>query len=56
MMASQVDRGYLRAMQRYQRVLQQRNGLLKRIQAREAAPSELGFWNQELAPTPAASS
>ncbi len=49
MMASQVDRGYLRAMQRYQRVLQQRNGLLKRIQAREAAPSELGFWNQELA-------
>ncbi len=49
MMASQVDRGYLRAMQRYQRVLQQRNGLLKRIQSREAAPSELGFWNQELA-------
>ena len=49
MMASQVDRGYLRAMQRYQRVLQQRNGLLKRIQAREAAPTELGFWNQELA-------
>ncbi|MXY88233.1 MAG: DNA replication/repair protein RecF [Dehalococcoidia bacterium] len=48
MMASQVDRGYLRAMQRYQRVLQQRNGLLKRIQARDAAPSELGFWNQEL--------
>ncbi len=49
MMASQVDRGYLRAMQRYQRVLQQRNGLLKRIQAREAAAGELGFWNQELA-------
>ena len=49
MMISQVDRGYLRAMQRYQRVLQQRNGLLKRIQARDAAPAELGFWNQELA-------
>lgn len=49
MMISQVDRGYLRAMQRYQRVLQQRNGLLKRIQAREAAPAELAFWNQELA-------
>ena len=49
MMASQVDRGYLRAMQRYQRVLQQRNGLLKRIQSREASSSELGFWNQELA-------
>ncbi len=51
MMASQVDRGYLRAMQRYQRVLQQRNGLLKRIQAREASPTELGFWNQELSHT-----
>lgn len=49
MMASQVDRGYLRAMQRYQRVLQQRNGLLKRIQSREASSTELGFWNQELA-------
>ncbi len=49
MMVSQVDRGYLRAMQRYQRVLQQRNGLLKRIHAREASPSELGFWDQELA-------
>ena len=49
MMVSQVDRGYLRAMQRYQRVLQQRNGLLKRIHAREASRSELGFWDQELA-------
>ncbi len=48
MMSSQVDRGYLRAMQRYQRVLQQRNGLLKRIQAHDASPSELGFWDQEL--------
>ena len=49
MMISQVDRGYLRAMQRYQRVLQQRNGLLKRVQAREASRDELGFWDQELA-------
>ena len=48
MMVSQVDRGYLRAMQRYQRVLQQRNSLLKRIQARESSRSELGFWDQEL--------
>ena len=48
MMISQVDRGYLRAMQRYARVLQQRNGLLKRTQQREADPAELGFWNQEL--------
>lgn len=48
MMISQVDRGYLRAMQRYARVLQQRNSLLKRIQQREASATELGFWNQEL--------
>ena len=49
MMISQVDRGYLRAMQRYAKVLQQRNSLLKRIQAREATAGELNFWDQELA-------
>jgi len=49
MMISQVDRGYLRAMQRYAKVLQQRNSLLKRIQGREASSGELNFWDQELA-------
>jgi DNA replication and repair protein RecF len=49
MMISQVDRGYLRAMQRYASVLPQRNSLLKRIQNREASPAELNFWDQELA-------
>ncbi|HMS58748.1 MAG TPA: DNA replication/repair protein RecF [Tepidiformaceae bacterium] len=49
MMISQVDRGYLRAMQKYARVLQQRNSLLKRVQSREASASELNFWDQELA-------
>lgn len=49
MMISQVDRGYLRAMQRYARVVQQRNGLLRRIKEREASVSELSFWDQELA-------
>ncbi len=49
MMISQVDRGYLRAMQRYARVLQQRNSLLKRVQSRDANASELNFWDQELA-------
>ncbi len=49
MMISQVDRGYLRAMQRYQQVLQQRNSLLKRIQTGEASDGELPFWDQELA-------
>jgi DNA replication and repair protein RecF len=49
MMISQVDRAYTRAMQRYSRVLQQRNSLLRQIQAREASSRELGFWDQELA-------
>jgi DNA replication and repair protein RecF len=49
MMISQVDRGYLRAMQKYQKVLQQRNSLLKRVQTREANAHELNFWDQELA-------
>ncbi len=49
MMISQVDRGYLRAMQRYAHVLPQRNSLLKRVQNREASASELSFWDQELA-------
>ncbi|MCA9832037.1 MAG: DNA replication/repair protein RecF [Dehalococcoidia bacterium] len=49
MMVSQVDRGYLRAMQKYQRVVQQRNSLLKRIAERQASSSELSFWDQELA-------
>ena len=49
MMISQVDLGYTRAMQRYARVLQQRNSLLRRIQSGEASARELTFWNQELA-------
>lgn len=49
MMISQVDRGYLRAMQRYARVLQQRNSLLKQVRNREASPNDLNFWDQELA-------
>ncbi|MGK2966599.1 MAG: DNA replication/repair protein RecF [Tepidiformaceae bacterium] len=49
MMISQVDRGYLRAMQRYQKVLQQRNSLLKQVQGRQAPANELAFWDQELA-------
>jgi DNA replication and repair protein RecF len=45
---AQVDHGYLRALQRYQRVVQQRNVLLKRIQEGRAAPDQLQFWNEEL--------
>jgi DNA replication and repair protein RecF len=49
MMISQVDRGYLRAMQRYAKVLQQRNSLLKQVREREASAHDLNFWDQELA-------
>jgi DNA replication and repair protein RecF len=49
MMISQVDRGYLRAMQRYASILPQRNSLLRRIHAGEASQGELPFWDQELA-------
>lgn len=49
LMVSQVDRGYLRAMQRYARVLQQRNSLLKQIRERQASGDDLNFWDQELA-------
>jgi DNA replication and repair protein RecF len=45
---SQVDGGYLRALQRYAKVLQQRNHLLKRVQEGSAQRSELTFWTEEL--------
>ena len=46
---SQLDPVYVRALQRYQRVLQQRNSLLRRLQERRGSPGELDFWDQELA-------
>jgi DNA replication and repair protein RecF len=46
---SQVDPGYLRALQRYAKVLLQRNHLLKRVQEGSARREELAFWSQELA-------
>ena len=51
---SQLDPVYVRALQRYQRVLQQRNSLLRRLQERRGAPAELEFWDQELAEAGAA--
>ena len=47
-LVSQVDQSYLKALQRYQRVLQQRNRLLKLLQERRAEEDELTFWNEEL--------
>ena len=47
---SQLDPVYVRALQRYQRVLQQRNGLLRRLQERRGrGAEELEFWDGELA-------
>ncbi len=45
---SQLDRQYLRLLQRYAKVLWQRNRLLHRIADNEASPEELAFWDQEL--------
>ncbi|MCL0044322.1 DNA replication/repair protein RecF, partial [Dehalococcoidia bacterium] len=45
---SQVDRGYLRALQRYQRVVTQRNHLLRLIRDGRNAPGDLDFWDNEL--------
>ncbi len=46
---SQVDRGYVSARSRFERVLAQRNHLLKRIREGLARTDELAFWDDELA-------
>lgn len=46
---SQADRAYLAARQRFERVLFQRNHLLRRIREGLAHPDELAFWDGELA-------
>jgi DNA replication and repair protein RecF len=47
-MLTQMDRRYYAAGQRYARVLQQRNAVLKRVKDGLAAPDELGFWDDSL--------
>lgn len=44
----QLDPAYLRALQQYQRVMVQRNHLLRQIREGEAQPDELQFWNAQL--------
>jgi DNA replication and repair protein RecF len=44
----QLNPQYSAARQRYERVLQQRNHLLKRIRENEARPDELTFWDDEM--------
>ena len=45
---SQTDPRYLRSLQRYHRVLVQRNHLLKLLQGHQAQHEQLEFWNSEL--------
>lgn len=45
---SQVDNRYLRQLQRYNRVVWQRNRLLRHIADKSASPDELIFWDGEL--------
>ncbi len=46
---SQTDKAYLRALQRYHKVLEQRNHLLRQIKEMRSYPDELDYWNDELA-------
>ncbi len=45
----QADRDYLLALNEYERLLPQRNALLKRIGERRAKAVELEFWDEQLA-------
>jgi DNA replication and repair protein RecF len=45
---SQVNGHYLRALQRYNRVLVQRNHLLRQVRERRQRRDQLDFWNDEL--------
>ncbi len=46
---SQSRPAYLKSMQRYSKVVSQRNHLLKRIREGSAAPDEMSFWDERLA-------
>ena len=48
---SQSSPAYLRVLQRYQKVLHQRNQLLKLIRDRRARGSEMAFWDEQLVET-----
>ena len=48
MLVSQLDSGYVREAQEYQRVMTQRNHLLKSIREARSSESELEFWDVQL--------
>lgn len=45
----QVDARYTRHLQRYNRVLVQRNSLLRRLRERHDDPAQLSYWDEQLA-------
>jgi DNA replication and repair protein RecF len=45
----QIDPAYCRALSRYNRVLTQRNALLRQIREGQANATELGYWDEQLA-------
>lgn len=45
---SQVDRDYLEALTNYEKVLPQRNALLRRISDKQASPRELTYWDDQI--------
>ena len=47
-LVSQLDRQYMRELQHYQRVLTQRNHLLKSIRETRSQTSELDYWDDEM--------
>jgi DNA replication and repair protein RecF len=44
----QVESAYLGAVEEYEKVLPQRNALLRRIAERRGSPKELDFWDEKL--------
>lgn len=48
---SQVDADYLSALDAYEKVLPQRNALLKRISDRQASVKELAYWDEQIVET-----
>lgn len=45
---AQVEREYLEALDLFERLLPQRNALLRRIAERKASPAELSFWDEQI--------
>lgn len=46
---TQIEGSYLEALEHYEKILPQRNALLKRISEKRASKSELAYWDEQLA-------